>query len=750
MGGVGPSPGERQFDSQKGARYLVFVDLRTRTSLFCGALALAIAVSILLRGGARKPQILFAAFAGDIGLWYLAQWMYQWVRADVWARFTAVLAVLLPQFALHLFEAIVPRPERRSTLLRVASVLMVPMLLVVLSPQHQHAWVRDAVFLYVFGLIAAGLWALALRGERSRSRATQRRVRFLVLIGAAAAAFTLADFLWFIGAPLPPVGAVLSTVFLFILAESFTRERLVDLYDILGQLLVSTALAFCLAGIFYIFVVLFGGFDTMYLGAILAAIVILVLFEPLREKVEGYIRKVFFRERVDLERAVAKARAQLVHVLEVSEMQNVVLSALEESRRITAAALYLRDPIGSDFGLGLSFGRGAPARIDGATARPLIDRLTSSSSIVLEEVQHRVTERRGSGWTREAEVEERLLASAAVLGPLREGLALAIHGEDQGLLGILLLVDDRVKDAFSPDEVALLESLAVQIGVVVENSHQYRRMQEKDRLAALGQMAAGLAHEVKNPLGAIKGAAQLLSEPDHAGVDPSAAEFLAIILEEVERLDRVVGSVLDYARPSKGNPGLVDVNSVVKGTLRVLASDRERGSTQNIELAQDLPLVRADAEQLRQVLMNLVKNAIQAMNGVGQVTVSTRERKGRPGWGAAASVSGGDWVEISVRDVGPGIVPSVLKNLFVPFFTTKHKGTGLGLAISQRMIEEMGGRIEVSSQPGAGSTFTVVLPVVTDTVGSQRAVRVAPAAKTPTPDAAGATEGHAEPEAKPA
>ena len=107
------------------------------------------------------------------------------------------------------------------------------MLLLVLT-EHQHGLVRGMVILYVFGLIAAGLWALAQRGEHSGSRATQRRVRFLVSIGAAAAAFSLADFLWFIGAPLPPVSAVLSIVFLFALSESLIRARLVDLYESLA------------------------------------------------------------------------------------------------------------------------------------------------------------------------------------------------------------------------------------------------------------------------------------------------------------------------------------------------------------------------------------------------------------------------------------------------------------------------------------------------------------------------------------
>src|SRR4029079_7392482 len=308
--------------------------LRTRTSLFCGVLALTIAVSVLLRGRVRRPQLYFAALAADIGLWYLAQWLYHVVRSDLWARFTSVLAVLLPQFAVQFFGAILPETERPSSLPRVTLGLGIPMLVFVLT-QHSNGIVRSAVFIYVFGLIAAGLWSLWRRGERSGARVVQRRVRFLVLIGALAAAFSLGDFLWFIGAPLPPVSAVLAIVFLFVLSESLTRERLVDLYDILGQLLVSTALAFAMGGIFYVFVVLLGGFDTMYLGAILAAIVILLLFEPLRSKAEDYTHRVFFRERVDLERAVAKARGVLVHTLQVAEMQQIVITALEESHRAT-------------------------------------------------------------------------------------------------------------------------------------------------------------------------------------------------------------------------------------------------------------------------------------------------------------------------------------------------------------------------------------------------------------------------------
>ncbi len=253
-------------------------------------------------------------------------------------------------------------------------------------------------------------------------------------------------------------------------------------------------------------------------------------------------------------------------------------------------------------------------------------------------------------------------------------------------------------------------------------------MKERDRLAALGSLAAGLAHEVKNPLGAIKGAAQLLEEVGAATPeDPTAREFVGIILEEVNRLDRVVGSFLDYARPHAGNPIPLDLNGAVRRTVQILSSQLTDGAIDvQLDLSEPLPRTRIDPEKFRQVLMNLMHNAIQAMDGRGKVTVSTSVRRFARGrvpshdaLGPAARRSLADdveLVEVSVRDTGPGISPKVLRNLFVPFFTTKTQGTGLGLAISQSIVQNAGGNIEVHSQPGAGTRFTIVLPTAGDSI----------------------------------
>jgi signal transduction histidine kinase len=695
-------------------------DLRPKTILFCAVLALAIALSVLLRGR-RVVHWLFAAFAADVALWYASQSLSGFFRADLWERVTGVLTVLLPQFAIHLFQNVVPLEVNttRTRLARIAAVGGLAVLAVAVSPYHDRPLALGAVYTYVFGLLAAALIGLWRRGQASPSRAVRDRVRFLAMVGAAATSFSMADFLSYLGVHLPPIGAALSILFLFVLAESVTRPRLADIYELAGRLLVSTALAFCLAGIFYLFVMVIGGFDTMYLNAVLAAIVFLVLFEPLQTEVETRIHQFFFRERYDLETSVDELRKRLAHVLEIDEMVGTLMQGLERSRRVTTAALYLRDQDGDGFDLAGSVGAGVPKRVEALGARPLLDRLEAHPSVSLEELS-----REGSAG------DAAVLAAAATLGALRSAVVLAVRAEDDDNVGLLFVADDRVRDAFAPEEIALLETVATQIGVVVANSRLYSRMKERDRLAALGSMAAGLAHEVKNPLGAIKGAAQLLEEVGaSAGDDPAAREFVGIILEEVNRLDRVVGSFLDYARPHAGNPVPLDVNAAVRRTVQILSSQIADGGVDvQLDLAEPIERARIDPEKFRQVLMNLMQNAIQAMDGRGKVTVSTAMRRsvrGRvpPADGAVPASRRSlpdetELVEVNVRDTGPGISPKVLRNLFVPFFTTKTEGTGLGLAISQSIVQNAGGTIEVHSQPGAGTTFTVVLPAAEDALST--------------------------------
>jgi signal transduction histidine kinase len=746
-------------------------DLRARTTLFCGVIAFAIALSMLLRGR-RMAHWLFASFSTCVAFWYVSQSLAGLLEdpaRSLFDRATAVLTVLLPQFAVHLFHSITPL-EAPSTagakLPKIAAVLFIPMLAVAISPFERagaaiKALALGGVYLYVFGLLAAALTSLWRRGEKSPSRAIRDRIRFLAAVGALAMTFTLADFVAFLGVNLPPIGAVLAVVFLFVLAESLTRPRLADLYELSGRLLVSTALAFALAGIFYVFITYIGRFGAMYLNAVLAAIVFLVLFEPLEHEFETRINRFFFRERYDLESSVVELRRRLAHTLESEEMVEVVIAGLERSRRVTTCAVYLRDQDGNGFDLVGTVGAAPPNHLESLAMRPLLERLGLSMS--LEELA-----RESEAAPHAGETMAPVLTAAEALGPLNSSVVLAIRGDSEELVGLLCVADDRVKDAFTPEEIALLETVAAQMGVAIANSRIYDRMKERDRLAALGSMAAGLAHEVKNPLGAIKGAAQLLEEVTE-GVpegDTTVKEFLGIILEETDRLNRVVGSFLDYARPHAGNPVPLDINGAVRRSVQILSTQKtdevrlvvseaspapdlsrmargasgasaERDIELHLELADALPRASIDPEKLRQVLMNLVQNAIQAMNGRGRVTITTSTRRApRTAW-VTSPPSGNsgrlppddaEVVEISVADTGPGISQKVLKNLFVPFFTTKEQGTGLGLAISQSIVQNAGGSIQVQSQQGSGTKFTITLPASDDVLATPLPSSIAPAA----------------------
>lgn len=722
-------------------------DLRTKTTLVCGALSLVIAVSILLRGRVRTVHLLFAAFAGDVGLWYLSQSLANLFASSIFERFTGVLTLLLPLFALHLFRAMVPHEtEYPSRLPRWAMIMAMPLALLLLSPAQKQPLLRVAVFLYVFAFLTAGLVELWQRGAQSSSRATQRRVRLLVVLGALAGLASLGDFAWFLGVTPPPVGAALSVVFLFVLAQALRHERLLDVYEMLARLTVATLVAILIAAIFYLLVTVVGGFDTMYLNAVLAAIVILVLFDPLRERVAEQTQRLIFRDRFDLERSVADARRRLVHVLELEDLGPIVVTALEQSRRVTKAALYLRDQDRTGFNRLTALGANTSPHIEIATARALLDSL-DKGPVSLEEIKRDVRDRKRRG--ERTDTADAILSASAVLGPLAEGgVVLPIYVENNELIGLLVVADDRVRDAFSPEENALLATLATQVGVVIQNSRLYQHMKERDRLAVLGQMAAGLAHEIRNPLGAIKGAAQLLAEPNPDGKesDPTAQEFIGIILEEVERLDRVVGSVLDLARTNQGSVVATDVNAVLRRTLQVLSTERSsRDLAVDIQLDPSLPRVVMDPEQLRQVVMNLYRNASQAMLGRGKITIKTRIRAGSGSALPGSSTQNEPFVEIIVADTGPGISQKVLKNLFLPFFTTKEKGTGLGLAISQGIAQAAGGRIEVQSLEGKGTTFAVILPAA-----SKEALGKAPSStSTPIPGVSPSNPGKSEAVAAP-
>jgi PAS domain S-box-containing protein len=268
-----------------------------------------------------------------------------------------------------------------------------------------------------------------------------------------------------------------------------------------------------------------------------------------------------------------------------------------------------------------------------------------------------------------------------------------------GLVGITREINEvmRAQEALKEYSERLEE-------MVEERTQELRDAQEqlirKEKLAVLGQLAGGVGHDLRNPLGAISNAAyflnMVLEEPE-----PEVKETLGILQKEVKTSERIISGLLDFARAKPPTRRKVNINDVVQEALsRIAVPENVEMVTQ---LDEALPIVLADPDQLVQVFGNLVLNAVQAMPDGGRLAVKTSE--------VSEKLPKSEWVAVSFTDTGVGISQENLDKLFEPLFTTKAKGVGLGLAVVKSLVDGHGGTIEVQSEEGKGSTFTVRLPV---------------------------------------
>jgi hypothetical protein len=324
-------------------------------------------------------------------------------------------------------------------------------------------------------------------------------------------------------------------------------------------------------------------------------------------------------------------------------------------------------------------------------------------------------------------------------GDFRQKIEVTAINEIGQLIGSFNRMVERLKEN--------QESLENYLESLESTNKQLKQAQEElirtEKLASIGRFAAGVAHEVGNPLGAILGYASILQKE---GMDhEESKDYLKRIEKEIDRISRIVRELLDFARPSKFEIKEVEVNKVIESALSLLSYQKNfKNIETQLDLQSDLPMIQGDDSQLSQVFINIILNAIDAMPNGGTLTIQTgthvvenldvdrlqgiytrrrksdpmesdysRMRKSDPLAALLKKFSEGDrLVKIRISDTGVGIKKEDLENIFDPFFTTKapDKGTGLGLSISLRIVESLGGEIRVESEVGKGTTFEVYFP----------------------------------------
>ncbi|MGC2422740.1 MAG: ATP-binding protein [Nitrospirota bacterium] len=315
------------------------------------------------------------------------------------------------------------------------------------------------------------------------------------------------------------------------------------------------------------------------------------------------------------------------------------------------------------------------------------------------------------------------LLSKIVTTPIRD-LTNTMAKAEEGL-------DVRAK-VISEDELGRLahsfNSMIIKLNKTkkkVEKLH-YEQMKKADRLATVGEMAAGIAHEIKNPLTGIAGVIQILGK----GIPPEDERHKIIkeVLEQIDRLDKAVKNLLSFARPPAPNLTEVSVNGLLEKIMAFLSPQFSKNRvTVRKDYSPDVPEVLGDPELLQQVFLNIILNGVQAMPGGGELRVKTsissitapimhkvgsaEDMELLPEEGART-----DAITITISDSGKGIQPENMAKIFNPFFTTRQQGTGLGLAITQKIIEQHGGGITVDSVPGEWTAFTIYLPMAKNSI----------------------------------
>jgi two-component system NtrC family sensor kinase len=416
------------------------------------------------------------------------------------------------------------------------------------------------------------------------------------------------------------------------------------------------------------------------------------LFPILRSGAESRIRRSLFSEKHKDRKVLVEFTRSIVRILDRERLATELTGVLNKTLRPDRVAIALFDDTKQLFRV--RYTTGAPVlEPEFVAGHKFIECLTRRQQTVLRNELEDSSD----------PIERTAAAESCRRNGWEVCMPLMLGGKLMGFIG---LGRKPNLDAYYAQDLELLETLAAEASVALENARLYEELKKSqdiirraDRLSALGTLAAGIAHEVRNPLVSIQTFFQLAPQRLHD--EEFFTTFLGMTANEVKRISDLITELLSFARSSTPSLGAVNLNELVDRVATLLEPEaRKHKLTLARTLSPNVPLVNADGDQIKQVLINLVLNGIQATKPGGVVAVFTR----------SVDHQNGAFGQLEIRDTGVGIPQDQLEHIFDPFFTTKAKGTGLGLAIAHQLVAEHGGSITVDSREGRGTSFFVNLP----------------------------------------
>lgn len=736
--------------------------METKTIILFVTAALNLILSLIVysRGGRNPITRSYAAAVLSVAAWAFGHGMYALADSQsslFWFYFTYVAGAYI---AYHFFNfaRIFPSPNDTSPMLLPAKLLSIgfPLLVSVglLVPQvliksftrsssgTQVIFVMPSYFLYSIGfslLMGWGFFHLLARYRESTGR-QKMQIRYVVAGTGIAAAFGSYFNLWlpWMGdTSLMWLGPHFSLFMIGFISYAIVRHRLMDIRLILSRTIVYSLLLASTLVLYTMLILLAQQFFEDRTGyttsLVIGSLLIALGFEPLKRLFQKTTEKIFFRGELDPQRLLGELSETFSIVRDLDSLlkstaqqlsnafrtDHAVLVALMDHGELSAATSGNRTTPLPSFSMGFPLIQ----YYDSAAPGHYLKMPTKRETLLQEEL----FENQHSSVLMDEGTRANLLSA---MEQLQVAVTVPIFTKDQ-FTGLILLGRKRSGESFFPADLKLLEIVSQQAGVAIENACLYQTLQQQmeelkrsqtqqliqsAKLASIGELATSVAHEINNPLTSILGFTTLMLD-DMGDHDPHKKD-LKIIQSEAFRSRDIVRNLLDFARKRGIKKELADINQLIQKTLNLL---RHQAEISNIVLketyASDLPTIIVDADQLKQVFINLMKNAFDAMPKGGTLTVTTLAHgldgiATPPAFGEKERAIPSKMIEIRFQDTGEGIAKENIPKIFDSFFTTKEGvGTGLGLAVSYGIIERHGGRIEVFSDVGAGATFVIKLPV---------------------------------------
>ncbi|HUL20154.1 MAG TPA: ATP-binding protein [Thermodesulfobacteriota bacterium] len=498
------------------------------------------------------------------------------------------------------------------------------------------------------------------------------------------------------------LGPPFTMIMLGFTAYSIVKHRLMDINIVLKKGTTYTLLLLLLFVPSFLLILLGQKLFFLKISYLFTLIIVALLFlvtivfNRIRPQTEKMVEQVLFKNRYDYRETLGNFSKALVSILDLQSLSGRILETITQTMGVEKASLFLWNEEKAGYTLSESKN---------------VSMNASSPPIPKEDPLPRYLQKIGGIIIRDELAKGAnkppLMDIASKMSLLEAQVTIPFISKGQ-LVGMMNLGYKFSKDIYSHEDIELLSTLANQTAIAIENARLYEDLKRSksyirraDRLASLGTLTAGLAHEIRNPMVAIKTLTQLL--PERLEDEEFRNQFLKIASGEVDRISSLVNELLDFARPSDPKWALEDINAILEGMILLVSTGTKKKLITIVKnYARNLPLVEIDREQIKQVVLNILLNAIDATAENGTITVQTRSFI-KPG--------GEPYIQIEFTDTGCGIPGEHLEDIFNPFFTTKATGSGLGLSISNQIIQDHKGYIDVESEIEKGSSFFINLPV---------------------------------------